>query len=620
MPPFMEVTLFVLVVAAALMPLRSSWGLCAVVVVLAAAGATAWSGRAPVAGSAEDPYTERRPLEVREGGFVSSKSCRGCHPREYDTWHASFHRTMTQVVTPETVISDWDGTQLEWGGRTWRYSREQDRYYIDEIDGEKRTRHRAVVSTGANHQQLYWFSTGKGRELTLSPFSWLVAEQRWIPYEHSFLGPPAPVLPVWSQCIKCHSTAYRPGQDPETGVLDTKVAELGIACEACHGPGEEHVRLNRDPLRRYALYLGEGGDPSIVHPARVSARRSAQICGQCHSASQPKTQALTQSWMQTGTPYRAGDDLEETHTIIRRPKGMSGSRDPYDIFNSTFWRDGVVRVSGRDYNGTADSPCYKGGEFSCLSCHSMHQSDPVDQLARGMQGDQACLQCHSDFRKRIAQHSHHAADSSGARCYNCHMPHTSYGLYKALRSHTVGSPSIEESVRYGRPNACNLCHLDKSLGWTRQHLQKWYPTPQRTIRSAEERERSAAALWLLRGDAGQRGLAVWHMGWEPALEVSGRDWVAPFLGIALDDPYAAVRFMAYRSLKRLPAFKDFDYDYLGTPQARARALDRALATWSEQSREQGRREIYQSPDGTLDQAAVDEVRKRRDNRPVVLAE
>src|SRR5689334_20204451 len=40
------------------------------------------------------------PREGRPGGFVSSDSCQSCHPREYHTWHGSYHRTMTQYASP----------------------------------------------------------------------------------------------------------------------------------------------------------------------------------------------------------------------------------------------------------------------------------------------------------------------------------------------------------------------------------------------------------------------------------------------------------------------------------------------------------------------------------------
>ena len=50
-----------------------------------------------------------RPIQAEEDGYVSSNACRACHPAQYEAWHASFHRTMTQVATPDTAIPNFNG-------------------------------------------------------------------------------------------------------------------------------------------------------------------------------------------------------------------------------------------------------------------------------------------------------------------------------------------------------------------------------------------------------------------------------------------------------------------------------------------------------------------------------
>src|SRR5262245_54488031 len=49
-----------------------------------------------------------RPNQIVQTDYTSSNSCRACHPSQYATWHASYHRTMTQVAGPETVVADFD--------------------------------------------------------------------------------------------------------------------------------------------------------------------------------------------------------------------------------------------------------------------------------------------------------------------------------------------------------------------------------------------------------------------------------------------------------------------------------------------------------------------------------
>jgi len=58
-------------------------------------------------------YSQHRPIEVEGGGYVTLKTCRACQARHYETWHESYHRTMTQVATPETVFAPFENIELE---------------------------------------------------------------------------------------------------------------------------------------------------------------------------------------------------------------------------------------------------------------------------------------------------------------------------------------------------------------------------------------------------------------------------------------------------------------------------------------------------------------------------
>jgi len=66
------------------------------------------------------------------------------------------------------------------------------------------------------------------------------------------------------------------------------------------------------------------------------------------------------------------------------------------------------------------------------------------QLRPEMDSDQACLQCHKAIGPNITEHTHHEAASSGSRCYNCHMPHNTFGLLHAMRGHQVSWPTVQE--------------------------------------------------------------------------------------------------------------------------------------------------------------------------------
>jgi hypothetical protein len=421
------------------------------------------------------------------------------------------------------------------------------------------------------------------------------------------------------------------------GALDTRVAEFGIACEACHGPGRQHVVENSTPWRRYLTRWIAKGDDSIANPRKLGARGASEMCGQCHGVWQFRTQGDHAHWNEHGFPYRPGDDPNTTQVLFqpslreREPLVARIMQQLPGYTAGTFWSDGMERVSGREFNAMYESPCYQRGEgeMSCLSCHAMHQPPGEkrsakawadDQLAAGMDGVRACSECHAEQASRVSEHTHHAEGSPGSDCYNCHMPNTTYGLLKAMRSHQISSPDVATDVRTGRPNACNLCHLDKTLAWTAEQLQQRHgiaPPP------LDEAQRSVAAslLWSLQGDAGQRALLAWSFGWQPAREAAGDDWTAPALGVLMDDPYDAVRFIAGRSLRRLPGFERFDYDFVPAPESRPGAAARVLAHWRARGTSLAARpELLIGPGGELDRGQVDALLSARDQRPVHLLE
>jgi Cytochrome c552 len=580
------------------------------------------------------PIPERRvadrPIQFAQDGYAGSKACQACHPAQYHSWYRSYHRTMTQVATPETAVADFDNvTVAAVHGRPMTLQR-RGRQLLAEFDdpdspepgkaGARITRPVAMI-TGSHHQQIYWYATGQNRLLGQLPGAYLIAEKRWIPRRLAVLHPPAD--PVFSEtghwnstCIACHTTHGKPGFDTPFGsqplntqVVDTTTAEHAISCEACHGPAEQHVRLNRSPLRRYGLHLTAAADASTVQPQRLDPRRSSEVCGQCHGIWEFYDRTGERQANDSGLPFRPGDVLAKSR-FVAQPTANGNSptmqallADDRSFLRDSFWSDGKVRVSGREYNGLIESPCFfrasdAARTLSCFSCHTMHQTTddarPVgvwadDQLGRDMDSDRACTQCHEPIAANVTAHTRHQAGSSGSSCYNCHMPYTTYGLLKTIRSHTVSSPSATESVQTGRPNACNLCHLDKTLRWTSDALERWFGAPAAPL-SADEESVAAAILWALRGDAGQRAILAQAFGWAPAQQASGTGWMAPYLAQLLNDPYDAVRFIAARSIRTLAGFPSLQYDFIAPERQRRQAQAQAMAIWDRNRTQDRRRE------------------------------
>jgi hypothetical protein len=579
----------------------------------------------------EERQLTGRPVQQLGDGYLSSTACRRCHPDNHASWSASFHRTMTQLPSPEVVIAPFDGRELRRGDARFRMLRRGDELWVAIEDPGGRTEKRVVLVTGSHHMQRYWVSAGPGRPLASVPFVYLREDRRWIPVEAAFLHPeaPSPGLGLGSgdwntNCINCHTTRGRISATGREDDYQARVAELGIACEACHGPGATHVALR--------------GQGPIVDPSRLEGRRSAEVCGQCHAVLLDKIsrQFPVASLLAHGRRYRPGQELGDTHVVVRpTDPGLRALMDRLmgdpSYLARSFWADGMVRVSGREYNGLVESPCARGGQLTCLSCHTMHPqpgSGPSlaawadDQLGPEMDGDRACLQCHQRYagQDQLVAHTHHRPGSEGSRCYNCHMPFTTWGLLRAIRSHQISSPGVGTSVLTGRPNACNQCHLDRTLAWAAGALARWYRLPAPAL-AGEESSIAASALWLLRGDAGQRALMAWSFGWPAAWQAAGSDWLAPCLAQLLEDPYPAVRYAAQRSLRRLPGFGAFEYDFTAPPAERAAARTRALAVWQSLPESQPRSDPAVLMDhGRWDERGAARLVSHRDDRVVQLQE
>jgi hypothetical protein len=620
---------------------------------LLAVGATIGWNAIPDRG--EPPHEETppdRPVEVAAAGYMTSDSCRSCHPREYDSWHGSFHRTMTQVASPKSVMGNFDNVSVESEGHSYRLFRRGDGFWVETdwprvdapaSDNPGRVERQIVQTTGSHHMQIYWFASGATRVLEQLPIIWLNHEKRWVPRDACFLTPPHTEPTTergrWNfACISCHTTGGRPRI---TGLLEmyTETTEFSIACEACHGPAENHVAINANPARRYRQRLtDDDDDASIINPTRLPHRLDSQVCGQCHSLRQSRPGREADTYARDGLPYQPGEDLERT-TLLPKLGDTNVIRslvaENPDFARERFWSDGMIRISGREYNGLIESPCFTHGKddrrMSCFSCHAMHKAadDPRalaewtdDQLKPGMRSDQACLQCHAEFSSDISAHSRHLAGSSGSRCYNCHMPHTTYGLLKSIRSHQVSVPTARESVETGRPNACNLCHLDKTLDWTADHLSEWFNLEKPPL-NQDQQSIAASALWLLKGDAGQRALIAWSMGWKPAQEASGTEWLPAFLGQALLDPYDAVRFIAWRSLREQPGYGEISYDFVAPIEDRFAVTQEVRKRWQtrhSQLPHTVKPGVLISGPGEANNAEFRRLILQRDDSPVHLAE
>jgi predicted CXXCH cytochrome family protein len=499
----------------------------------------------------------RTPRELHQVGYVQAAQCQRCHPDHAASFARTFHRTMTQRADARSVRGDFADQSLEYFGARAQLTRTRAggfrvRY---QVPGTAPAEYDVVMTVGSRRYQQY--IARHGDELVRLPVAYHLEERRWFHMNGAFLtpDPPEPLTRAdyerhvtrWNDnCVFCHNVAPNPGKHaaPHGARFETEVAELGVACEACHGPGGEHERVNAHPLRRYLLHLGDRPDPSIVNPSRLDQARALDVCGRCHG------QRITddvERFLQRGDPFVPGDDL----ALYSAPLWRDTTLREQQVFEPRFWRDGTPRLTAYEYQGALQSPCAESAAFTCLSCHAMHAGDPRGQLRPDRPDAALCTQCHEKLEGGRAQseHAHHAQGSLPS-CVDCHMPRLVYGVLEAHRSHRIEVPDVARAAEYDRPDACTQCHVARTRAWAVSEQRRLWPRPGQAQPEAGEQgeDHSELETQLFGGDPIQRALAAAALR-KPAPAADRARRLALLLEAVELDPYPAVRHLALRAAR-----------------------------------------------------------------------
>lgn len=493
------------------------------------------------------------PFNVATATYQTSQTCKGCHPDNHETWYRTFHRTMTQNATPESVVGDFDNRELTFEGVTSRFFRSGDQFFIETLGPDNQLQQFPIVRTvGSRRIQQYVTKIGD-RHLRL-PLAWNILESRWIHLNGGFLDPDGTAFTrhtaLWdANCIFCHNTGTSPNYDWSARTFASTVEELGIACEACHGPGEEHIRRNSNPLRRYVLHYSDRDDPTIINPRDLPKVEQVQVCGHCHGQRLPNPTERIREFMSEGDPYTPGENLHNYIEPLQRHSSLPG----VDV-TARFWNDGTPRLTAYEYQGLLMSKDFQKGNLTCLSCHEAHGGDPKGMITDQMRGPAACVSCHESIVKDAATHAKHKAGASGTDCYACHMPKITYGLLDVHPTHRITNPDPSRAWRYDMPEACTLCHTDRSAKWAATEASRLYGTATPQLPQASQFDIAENLRALYAGDPVQRSVVAMAIGDARSYTTDPieRLWAVPHLiRVMRDDRYPAIRLFAWRSLERL---------------------------------------------------------------------
>jgi Flp pilus assembly protein TadD len=404
--------------------------------------------------------------------FVGASKCGVCHQSEFQRWIGSHHQLAMQSASDATVLGNFNGARFSNQGLTSIFFRSGGKFMVH-TDGPDGILHDYEIqyTFGVSPLQQYLIRMPGGR-LQVLGIAWdsrsrVHGGQRWF-----FLYPGTRITyrdPLhwtgidqnWNfMCADCHSTNVRKNYDSPTRTYATSYAEIDVACEACHGPGSNHIAW----AKKQGSWRGFATDQGLlialnerrnvvwtIDPATGNAHRSEpraseqeiQMCARCHS----RRAQIHEDYVH-GQP--AGDDYRVSL-----------------LDDDLYYPDGQIKGEVYEYGSFVQSKMFHEG-VTCSDCHEPHS------LKLRAEGNRVCFQCHAPRKYDSPEHHFHQAGSPGAACVYCHMPSRTYMVVDPRRDHSIRIPRPDLSVNLGTPNACNGCHTDKSPEWALETVRKWY--------------------------------------------------------------------------------------------------------------------------------------------------
>lgn len=338
-------------------------------------------------------HTHPEPADTGAGPYVGSGACTECHPeiaaRQATTNHALSLRAPTERWLKENMSAATNVVDQE-TGLTYGFRAGSGGEYAQVVRQGEQEVARARID----------YLLGSGRHAT-SPVTYQDATWAYLSLthygSHGWDFSPMHELgdaearkknsagwPMSSdemrKCYSCHTTRLefsRAGLDPAR-------TELGVRCEACHGPGRAHVEAAR--ARKPAM--------EITHPGKWSVQSSMALCEQCHN----------QSSTLDGVISGISDDPADPTTVKYHVYGLGRSR----CFTQ--------------------SP----GGLRCTSCHDPHSNAETTPAFYEVR----CLGCHSPEQKRTA-----CPISPRKGCLPCHMPKVKVERHTYFADHWIRAHS-----------------------------------------------------------------------------------------------------------------------------------------------------------------------------------
>jgi tetratricopeptide (TPR) repeat protein len=382
--------------------------------------------------------------EIPDSHFLGDNKCKECHKEQFKEWEGSHHDKAMQLADSTSILGNFNDEKFTSQGVTSHFYKKEGGFYVN-TEGPDGNNHdyKIVYTFGFTPLQQYIVKFPDGRFQCLRT-AWDSVKNKWFDLYPDFKVVHSEWL-HWSRgglnwntmCSDCHSTNVRKNYDLKTNTFDTKYAIINVNCEACHGPGKQHVE---DVKRLGNKYTPTG---TMQMTLKTTPKELVDQCARCHMRREQFSEAF---------------NFEGT---------MLDHYYPQLIEEPIYYPDGQILDEDYVYGSFVQSKMYKNN-VACNNCHNSHS------LKLKFEGNALCAQCHLPEKFNTPKHHFHEMGTDGAKCINCHMPGKYYMGNDFRRDHSFRVPRPDLSLKYGTPNACAGCHKDRDDKWAWEGFQKLF--------------------------------------------------------------------------------------------------------------------------------------------------